>query len=419
MAKETFYTAIDLGSTKVCTLVSRVGQEGELKIVGMGVAQSQGVHKGQVQNILEATEAVRASLEEGKRYVGKGVSWAYVGVAGTHISCLNTNGQDQPNGEQQARTTKNVRDLIHRSFPEIHKGQEVLHVIPRTYTNEGLKVVRSPEGLHANNTDLEHRVVVGNAPALKKVKKAVRGSGISVNSLVLGPLAAGEACLTEDQREMGVVLVDIGGGTTDIAVFREGSLWYTAVIPVGGNQVTRDLSVSLGVPYYFAEDAKIRWGHALPEEVGDEEVLIPTFQGRHPRAVSRHSLSIPLYERLSETVKLIMLKLQEAGVMRVLPPGGIVFTGGTASIPGLAELGKKLTGGPSRIGYPRHIPGLPTELEDPAYSSSIGILLWGIKHHGEKQTYKNGKRTFLGYKTLVRKVKNAVLARTASGISGI
>jgi len=284
----------------------------------------------------------------------------------------------------------------------------VLHVIPRIYDTDGLKGVRNPVGLHAKKVEVEAHVVLGHAPAVKNVLKSVKKSGISVRSLVLSPLAAAEACLTEDEREMGVVLVDIGGGTTDIAVLNEGSLWYTAILPVGGNQLTRDLSVALGVPFYFAEETKTRWGHALPEAVdSSQEVMLPTFQGREPRVVSRREVCDPLYERLSETIKLVLLKLRGAG-MRALPPGGIVFTGGTAAIPGLLELGKKLIGGPIRIAYPLNVHGLPDELKNPSYSTSLGTLLWGIKHHGEKRAYGNGAQSLWGYKTIAHTIKKAV-----------
>jgi len=416
MTKETFYTGIDIGTTKVCTLIARVGEEGELKVVGVGEAASQGVHKGQVGDIMETRQAVQKSLEESKRYLGNKISWAYVSISGSHISCMDSTGRFQQSNGEDTISHRNVESLINSSYPKLTNDQEVLHVIPRTYDTDGAKGVRNPVGLHAKTLEVKSHVVLGGAPAVKNILKAVKRSGISVKSLVLAPLAAAEACLTEDEREMGVVLVDIGGGTTDIAVFNEGSLSYTAILPVGGNQLTRDLSVALSIPFYFAEELKIRWGHALLETAdSSKEVMLPTFQRREPRTVSRREVCNPLYERLSETVKLVLLKLRGAG-MRALPPGGIVFTGGTAEIRGLTELGKKLVGGPIRIAYPLNAYGLPNELKSPTYSTSLGTLLWGIKHHGEKRAYGNGAQSLwryntiarTGYNTIARTVKKAV-----------
>ena len=206
--------------------------------------------------------------------------------------------------------------------------------------------------------------------------------------------------------------MDIGGGTTDMVIFHTGSPWYTAVIPVGGNQLTRDLSVALGVPFYIADELKLKWGHALPDLVStDEEVQIPGFQGQPRRSISRRSLCQPLNERLTEILKLVLLRVREAG-LRQMPPGGLVITGGTADIPGIQELARKVTRAPVRIAYPRGILGLPPHLRKPALSASVGTLLWGIKHHGEKRPYRNGEKTLRGHTALVRRFRRKTAKAT-------
>lgn len=405
MSKETIYTAIDLGTSKVCTIISRVSPDGELQVLGMGVVPSQGVQKGMVVNIAEAQEAIKASLDEAQRYLGRGVSWAYVGITGNHITCLNTTAVFRGPGEDETLSMRDVQHLIQSSYPEVEPGKEVLHIIPRSYVVDGLRGVRNPVGLHAEEVQVESNVVLGEVPAVKNLVKAIEGCGISVRSLVLGPVAAGEAALSEDEREMGVVLADIGAGTTDVGIFRGGSLSYTAVIPVGGYQVTRDLSIALGIPYYYAEEAKVKWGHALPDLVGEnEEVLLPTFQGGPRRAVKRQELCMPLHERLVETLKLILLKVRQSGLER-MPPGGLVLTGGTSELMGLDELARRIIPSPVRTARPRGIPGLPQELKKPAFSTSVGILLWGIKHHGERREYRDGERTLWGYRALFRRLR--------------
>ena len=401
MVKDTFYTAIDLGTTKVCTIIARIGQEGELKVLGTGIVPSQGVQKGRVESVPDAQEAVRASLEAAQKYLGRGITWTYLGVTGNHISSLNTPGQLTRSGDNGAISTQDLQHLIQSSYPRVADGQEVMHVIPISYVVDGLTGVRDPVGLHAQSVEVESHVVLGDAPIFKNLVRAIEGCKVSVRSLVMQPLAAAEAVLTEDEREIGAVLVDIGGGTTDMAVFRTGSPWYIAVIPVGGTQLTRDLSVALGVPFYIAEELKMKWGHALPELVeADEEVQVPGFQGQPRRPVSRRSMCEPLSERITETLKLVLLRAREAG-LRQLPPGGLVLTGGTAELPGLQELARKITGVPVRIAFPRGILGLPPQLRKPSFSASVGTLLWGIKHQGEARTYRNGEKTLWGRRALV------------------
>ena len=409
---EPFYAAIDLGSTKICTLIARVGQEGELKIVGKGITTSQGIQKGRVENIFEAKDAIRNAQKKAQEYLGKKISWAHVGMSGNSVTSLNNMGPvDTYLGRTQL--SGETHPFV-PTIPEIQNNQEVLHVIPRSYGANGITGMRDPETLGSNQLDMKSQFVLADKTCMENTRKSVKKSGISVKSLVLGALASGESCLSQDERELGVVLLDIGGGVTDISLYSEGSLDYTTAIPVGGTQITRDLSIALGIPFYFAEEAKLRWGHAMPEEAGDEEVLIPTFYGREPHRLSRHDLSLPLHSRLSETIKLAIYKLREGG-MSAIPKGGIVLTGGTAVLPGLPELVSKLTGSAVRIGYPQRIPSLPTDLQNPAFSTSVGILLWGIRNHNESTLIKNMSRN-ARRKPLMRRMKEAVLSRTASWI---
>ncbi|PKB77931.1 MAG: cell division protein FtsA [SAR202 cluster bacterium Io17-Chloro-G9] len=407
MAKEIFYTAVDIGTSKVCSIVARVGTEGELKILGTGVVASQGVQKGRIENIDEVQAAVRSSLEESQRYIGRGViTGVYAGVSGTHITCLNTKDfVNHPDDGGQINSDK-LRELIESAFPQVEENQEVLHVIPIGYQLDGLSAVRNPIGLHAGQVQVEAHVVLGDATVLRNTVKAVEGGKVAVKSLVVHSLASAEATLTGDEREMGVVLVDIGGGTSDVMIYRQGNPWYSSVIPVGGNQLTRDLAVAMRIPFYVAEEIKIKWGHALPEMVrADEEVVVPGFQGQPRRVVKRRIMGEPLHARLVELLKLVLLRVRQAG-LRQLPTGGLVITGGCAEMEGLQELAQKTLGGPVRIAYPRGIAGLPTQLRKPSFSAGIGLLLWGIKHQGEKRRYRNGQRSLWGGKGKPKQVKN-------------
>ena len=402
MSRDTFYTAIDIGNSKVASVVARVGTEGELKILGSGIVPSQGMHKGRIERIEEVQTAVRSSLQEAQRYIGRGVvAGVYVGISGTHLSCLNT--KEMVNNPQDVTDVNNtlLDQLIKSSFPHVDRTQEVLHIIPIGYEVDGVSGVRNPVGLHAENVQVEAHVVLGDAATLKNTVKAVEACRVTVKSLVLQSLASAEATLTGDEREMGAVFLDIGGGTTDLIIYRQGSPWYSAVIPVGGNQLTKDLSVALRTPYYLAEEIKVKWGHALPGLVrGDDEVVIPSFQGQPRRVVRRDTIGAPLKERLVELLKLALLKVRQSG-LREFPSGGLVITGGCAEMPGIRELALETLGGSVRVAYPSGIAGLPSQLRKPAFSAVVGLLLWGIKHQGEKRPYRNGERTLWGRKPLL------------------
>lgn len=406
MAKEVFYTAVDIGTSKVCSIVARVGTEGELKVLGTGIAPSQGVQKGCIENIEEVKEAVRVSVAEAQHYLGKGVNpGAYVVVSGAHISSVNIKDVMQHDGVPGSITPQRMHQFIRSSLPQLDETQELLHIIPVGYAVDGLSGVRNPTGLHANQVQMETHIATGDVTILKNTVKAVESNRIPVNSLVLQSLAAAEATLTADEREMGAVLVDIGSGTTDITVFQYGSPWFSTVLPVGGSQLTRDLAVAERIPYYLAEEAKVKWGNVLPELVSaEEEVVIPGGQGQPQRIVRRRTLGEPLSLRMLEILQLIILRITQAGLNR-LPDGGLVFTGGSADMAGLPELTEKVLGGPVRIAWPEGVAGLPSQLRKPGFSAGVGALLWGIKHQGERRSYREPEGSTRGYKSLLSRFK--------------
>ena len=405
MSKETFYTAVDIGSNKVCSIVARVGAEGDLKILGTGMVTSQGMQKGRIDNIDEVKVAVKSSLEEAQRYIGRGViSGVYAGVSGTHISCLNTKDMMENPSADDDIGPQHLDQLIRSSFPKVDPSQEILHMIPIGYEVDGMEAVRNPAGLHAKQINVESHVVMGDAATLRNTVKAIEASRVSVKSLVVESLASAESTLTGDEKEMGAVLVDIGGGTIDLMIYRQGNPWYSAVIPVGGNQLTRDLAVAMRIPYFLAEDIKLKWGHALPELVrADEEVVVPSFQGQPRRIARRRDLCEPLQARMVEMLKQILLQVRQSG-LRQLPNAGLVITGGCAELPGIRELALKTVGGPVRLAYPQGIAGLPTQLQKASTSTAVGLLLWGIKHQGERRSYSNGDRTVKVHKSLLERL---------------
>jgi len=401
LSKETFYTAVDIGSNKVCSIVARVGAEGDLKILGTGMVTSQGMQKGRIDNIDEVKVAVKSSLEEAQRYIGRGViSGVYAGVSGSHISCLNTKDMMENPSADEDIGPQHLDQLIRSSFPKVDPSQEILHMIPIGYEVDGMEAVRNPVGLHAKHINVESHVVMGDAATLRNTVKAIEASRVSVRSLVVESLASAESTLTGDEKEMGAVLVDIGGGTIDLMIYRQGNPWYSTVIPVGGNQLTRDLAVAMRIPYFLAEDIKLKWGNALPELVrADEEVVVPSFQGQPRRIAKRRDLCEPLHARMVEMLKQILLRVRQSG-LRQLPTAGLVITGGCAELPGIRELALKTLGGPVRLAYPQGIAGLPTQLQKASTSTAVGLLLWGIKHQGERRSYSTRDRTVKVHRSL-------------------
>ena len=400
MARDTFYTAVDIGTDKITSIMARVGTEGELKVLGNGVVTSQGINKGRIENIVEVQEAVAASLEEAQRYIGNGVpTGIYASVTGSHLTSLNTKEEVGNPDDVGDISSKLLDRLLRGSFPDVGPDQEVLHVIPTGYHVDGMSGIRNPVGLHGNLVEVEAHVVMGDSVILKNTVKAIETNKATVKSMVLHSLASAESTLTGDEREMGVVLVDIGGGTTDLAIYRQGHPWYSAVIPVGGSQLTKDLSVALKTPLYMTEDMKIKWGSVMPEMVAsDDEVVIPSFQGQPKHSLSRRILCEPLEARMLEIIKMIVLKVRQSG-LREFPAGGLVLTGGGSEMTGLSDLVLKVLGGQVRIAYPEGIAGLPAQLRKPAFSAAVGLLLWGIKHQGETRSSLNGGRAITGSKS--------------------
>ena len=400
MARDTFYTAVDIGTDKVTSIMARVGSEGELKVLGTGVVTSQGMQKGRIENIVEVQEAVRTSMEEAQRYIGDAApADVYTSVTGSHLSSLNTKEVVENPDDVGDISGKLLDRLLRGSFPDVGPDQEILHVIPIGYHVDGMSGIRNPVGLYGNLVEVEAHVVMGDSVTLKNTVKAIEAGKASVKSMVLHSLASAESTLTGDERELGVVLADIGGGTTDIVIYRQGQPWYSAVIPVGGSQLTRDLSVALKTPLYMTEEMKIKWGSVMPETIpADEEVVIPSFQGQPKHSLSRRILCDPLNARMMELIKLIVLKVRQSG-LREFPTGGIVLTGGGAEMTGLTDLVQKTLGGQVRIAFPEGIAGLPAQLRKPAFSAAVGLLLWGIKHQGETRSSMNGGRSTMGNKS--------------------
>jgi cell division protein FtsA len=374
------FAAIDVGTTKVCTIVGEVAAgTGETRILGVGIAPSSGLTKGMVDNIREATEAIRASVEKAERASGTRIISAHVGLSGAQVSSINNRGiVAVPDRNRPISTDDISRALEGAKIISIPANREILHVLPRYFIVDGQDSVSDPLGMYGQRLDVEAHIITVASSAIANVSKVVEAAGVQVDDIVLQPLASAEAVLNAEERRQGVVVADIGGGCTDIAVFVEGSIQHTATLPVGGNHITRDLVVGLRCPYHSAEGAKETYGHALPSAVGLEETIdIEAFGAERQRTYPRRLVCEIIQARCEEILEMVVREVTRSADLKLVS-AGLVLTGGTARLPGLDLLAEQVTALPARIGLPGHIFGLVDELHDPAYAMGVGLLQWAM-----------------------------------------
>jgi cell division protein FtsA len=373
--------SIDVGTTKICTLVGEIYEDGQLRIIGVGVAPSRGLRKGVVVNVHEATEAITASVRKAERISGYQITSAYVGVGGGHVSAINSRGV-----VGISRSARGISEFdIERALDAaraiaIPHNREIIHTIPRGYVVDGQEGVKDPIGMQGIRLEVETHIVTGASTSVSNLVKCVRDTGVEIDDLILQPLASGEAVLKDTEQEMGVVLADIGGGTTDIGIFIEGSIWHTVVLGTGGEHLTRDVAVGLRTPFNTAEELKIQYGHAVPASLTTDEMIEVTSFGNGARqSVSRMELSEVIEARAEEIMALILREVKRSGYDGLLA-AGLVICGGSADLAGFRELGQQVLQLPVRVGRPYDLQGLTDVLESPAYATSVGLLLWGMRH---------------------------------------
>jgi cell division protein FtsA len=370
--------AIDVVTTKVCTVIADLDEGGAPCIVGVGIAPSVGLHKGLVVNINEARESIKESIRKAEQSSNYKVESAYVGVTGRHVTSLNNRGVVAiTRNDRVVRTDDLRRVLSSAQSVKVPGDRKLLHVIPRSYAVDGQAHVKNPIGMHGFRLDVETHVITAAVTSIQNLIKCIRSIGIDIEDLVLEPLASSEAILTPDEKEVGVVLADIGGGTTDIAVFKEGSIWHTSILPVAGYQLTRDVSIGLGLPFDVAEEMKKRYGSVMPVYESKAEDTAAISQDGH--GVSYQDLCDIIRARVEEILKLILLELPNSEY-ETLVPAGLVLTGGSSNLAGISTLGRDILQLPVRVGAPSNMEGISDALCDPAYATSVGLLAWGVNH---------------------------------------
>ncbi|MBL4888619.1 MAG: cell division protein FtsA [Candidatus Lindowbacteria bacterium] len=388
---------LDIGTSKVCAIVGEVTNEGIIEIVGVGQAPSEGLRKGVVVNLEATVKSISKAIEEAELMSGIEVTSAFVGIAGGHIKGINSRGVIAVGRQDREITENDVDRVIDAARAvSIPMDREVIHVLPQEFIVDDQDGIKDPVGMSGVRLEAEVHIVTGAVTSAQNIVRAVNRAGFEVDDIVLEPLASSFAVLTEDEKELGVVLVDIGSGTTDMALFVEGSIWQTEVIAVGGGNVTRDISVGLRTPIAEAEQIKLNYGCALTDLIKDDEVIeVPSVGGRKAKSLPRSVLVEIIQPRMEEIFLLLSREIKKTGY-EDLVAGGVVLTGGAAAMEGVQELAERMLDMPVRVGSPKGISGLVDVVNSPLYSTGVGLIFYGSEQEVTYSHRFDGSDMFRG-----------------------
>jgi len=375
--EEPIVVGIDIGTTKVCTLVARVEGERNLRILGVGIEPAQGIRKGTIVDLAAATQSIAHSVEKAQRSSGLEITSALVSLAGSHISSVNSRGVVGISGRVIDQDDV-ARALDAAQAVAIPHNREVIHVIQRGFVLDGQDGIRTPIGMHGYRLEVEAHIITAAAATVENLRQCVQACGVDVSQFVLNPLASAEVVLSETERQMGAVVCDIGGGTTDMAIYIDGDVWHTMVLAVGGNHITSDIATLLRLPISQAEDVKKQFGMADAEDIlADDQFPVRAFGEDAPVQVSRKELAQIIEARAEEIFALLLQEIKRSGYDGLLP-AGMVLTGGSSSLPKIRQLASRVLGLPVRIARPENLIGLTDQLHSPAFSTSVGLLYWAL-----------------------------------------
>ncbi len=401
MIQDDYRAAIDIGTTKVCAILARKSQDRRVELLGIGVAPNRGMVRGAVNDTAAVSEAVREAVERATEEAGVAISRAYIGLTGTHLESTHRwSNVPRDSGVRPVTETDVNAALRTASRMELNADRRLLHVIPRSYSLDGIHGVRNPLGMHSSELHIESVVITGSNDHIYSIQDSVRKAGVDPLNMVVEPLSTAESVLTTDEKEDGVVLIDVGGGTTDISVFHEGSIIHTAAVPVGGHHFTNDLSIAFSIEFEDAERLKLEKGTCAPEASSmKEQVTIKPTNMPEPLTITKRELGQVLRDRAQELFRMVLLKL-DSEHLQELPLERIVFTGGGSKLQGFEPLARYMLQRKIRQGVPLGIDGLPEVNRDPAYAAAAGITLWGYRNlpHESHVTgsRKSGSNSYVG-----------------------
>ncbi len=393
MGASEIIVGLDIGTSKIAAIVGRRNENGKIEILGFGRTESIGVKRGVVANIDDTVQSITTAVKDAEGSSDTNIATVNVGIAGQHIKSIQYRGSYiRPNAEVEINQS-DIDGLNENMFKlAMNPGEDIIDVIAQEYTVDGETGIKQPKGMLGHQLEANFHIITGQTMAAKNIYKCISKANLEVASLLLEPLASAEAVLSEEEKEAGVVLVDIGGGTTDIAIFQDGILRHTAVIPFGGDIITEDIKEGCTIIKKYAEDLKVKFGSALASENRDEEVVaIPGLRGRPPKEITLRNLASIIQARMEEIIEHIYFEIKNSGYEKKLI-AGIVLTGGGAQLKHISQLTEFITGMDTRIGYPNeHLaPGVPEEMASPAYATGIGLVIIGLQKV-EKEEQKAGK----------------------------
>lgn len=371
---------LDIGTSKVVALVGEINPEGYIEVIGFGSHPSRGLKRGVVVNIEATVQSIQRAIEEAELMAGCEIHSAYTGIAGSHVRSLNSHGIVAIR-DKEVLPADIDRVIDAAKAVAIPADQKILHILPQEFAIDSQDGIREPIGMSGVRLEAKVHIVTGAVSAAQNIVKCVQRCGLQVGDIILEQLASSHAVLTEDEKELGVCMVDIGGGTTDIAIYTEGAIRHTAVIPIAGDQVTNDIAVALRTPTKHAEEIKIKYGCVLANQVDQyQSIEVPSVAKRPPRQLSKKALAEVIGARYEELFALVLAELRRSG-FEELVASGIVLTGGASMVEGVTELAESVFQMPVRLGLPQHIKGLRDVMENPSYATSVGLLLHGFQQH--------------------------------------
>lgn len=389
MEAQEIAVGLDIGTTKIVAMVGRRNEYGKVEVLGLGKAKSLGVQRGVVSNIVQTIDSIQHAINEAETTSGVKIEEVVVGIAGQHIRSLQHSDYITRDNPDEVIGDKDIKDLI----DNVHKlvmlpGEEIIHVLPQEYKVDGQAEIKEPRGMYGGRLEANFHIVVGQVSAIRNIGRCVKNSDLTVGGITLEPLASADAVLSEEEKEAGVVLVDIGGGTTDVAIFKDGIIRHTAVIPFGGNVITEDIKEGCSIIEKQAEQLKIKFGSAWPGENKENEIVsIPGLRGREPKEISLKNLSRIIHARVVEIVEQVHLEIKNYGYedRKKKLIAGIVLTGGGAQLKHIKQLVEYVTGMDTRIGYPNEHLAKDSgdDLSSPLYATAVGLVMrgWEQKQH--------------------------------------
>jgi len=377
---------LDIGTSKVVAIVGEITPSGGVEIIGLGSHPSKGLKKGVVVNIESTVQSIQRAVEEAELMAGCQINSVYAGIAGSHIKSINSHGivaiKDREVSEMDLDRVIDAARAV-----AIPADQRILHILPQEFIIDEQEGIREPIGMSGVRLEAKVHLVTGSVGAAQNIIKCVRRCGLEVDDIILEQLASSYSVLTDDEKELGVCLVDIGGGTTDIAVFADGAIRHTAVIPIAGDQVTNDIAVALRTPTQYADEIKIKYACALRQLANPEETIeVPSVGDRPPRKLSRQTLAEVVEPRYDELLTLVQAELRKSGFEDIIA-AGVVLTGGSSKMEGVVDLAEEIFHMPVRLGVPQYVSGLADVVSNPIHATGVGLLLFGEQHQNSNNRY--------------------------------